>query len=218
MDEGMRSPRTTRGEWWSLVGGVVLAMGFWGSSGCAGYANGHLTLKSQIHPETVLAGGFTSSIYSLDDANNLTLLLLDGTIEDPAQAVVIRMFWKPRAGRTPIDPTATNATVLYTIFAGDNRREVGIYSGAGFVYPLDQAGQETFSIDVWHATLRLTDRSHAFRDLLRGAILEGHLTATRDDVAVERALKCLRILVTERMGYPMWVNAADGRSSAGVRG
>ncbi len=177
------------------------------SVGCVKHDRAKLALKSQSQQGLALEGGFTSSFYAMDDPNHLTVVLLDGSIQEPDQAVTIRVFWQPRAGRTPIDPTATNATIHYTIFTGDHRHEVGIYSGAGFVYPVGQIGDPVFNADVWQATLRLTDRSPGFKDLLGGAILDGHLTARRDDAAVGLALRRLRVLVTERMGYPRWVGA-----------
>lgn len=185
---------------------LLLAMVF--LVGCQQRYSGRLVLKSLSSPDTFLVGGFQTRLYQVDDQNNLTLLLLDGTIEDPIQVVTIRMFWKPRAGRTPIDPTATNATIYYTIFSGQNRSEVGIYAGAGFVYPGGRPGDEEFNASVWHATLRLTDRSTKFDDLLGSAVLEGNLAATRDDATVRRVLKRLGVLISQKMGYPRWVNAS----------
>ena len=93
------------------VRAALLLMLAFAITACAPHGSGNLTLKSQSQPGTVLGGAFTSSYYSLDDKNRLTVLLLDGSIEDPAQIVTIRMFWSPRAGRTPIDATATRPSV-----------------------------------------------------------------------------------------------------------
>lgn len=194
---------------WCVIACALIAMIL--AVGCGTHHGASLALRSQSRPSTALIGGFTSSYYSMDDKNHLTILLVDGSIEEPVQAVTIRMFWKPRAGRTPIDPTATNATIHYTIFTGDNRSEVGIYSGAGFVYPVGKVGNPAFSADVWQATLRLTDRSTGFEDLLGGAVLDGHLTARRDDAAVSLALRRLRVLVTQCVGYPRWVGGNPSR-------
>ena len=173
---------------------------------CTPSSSGNLTLRSQSRPGTVLDGGFTSSYYSLDDKNRLTVLLLDGSIENPTQVATIRMFWSPRAGRTPIDSTATNATIHYTIFSGNAGQEVGVYSGAGFVYPIGKTGRDTFTADLWHGTMRLADRSDGFADLLGQAVLNGHLIATRDEVAVGQALRRFETLITDRLGYPRWLD------------
>jgi len=197
-----------------VIQALVLVLALW-TTGCHKHTGQGLVLKSQLYPDAVLVGGFTSRFYSIDDQNNLTLLLVDGAVDDPVQVATIRMFWAPRAGRTPIGPAATNATIHYTIFAGANSQEVGIYSGAGFVYPVDKPGYETFAASVWQATLRLTDRTEGFEDLLGGAILEGHLTATRDDAVVSRLLNHLRVLINQRMGYPRWVGGGPGDHQTG---
>ena len=182
---------------------VAMLMG-----GCTTDLGGRLSLKSQSYQGTSLIAGFGASYYSVDDKNNVTVLLIDGPVDRPTQAVAIHMFWHPRAGRTPIDPTATNATIHYTIFSGDDYQEVGIYSGAGFVYPLDKIGEDRLNADVWQATLRLVDRSEAFQDLLGQAVLDGYLTATRDDAAVANTLHRLQLLISRGMGYPRWVDAS----------
>jgi len=196
---------------WFMILSVMLLV-----HGCGKHGVGSLLLKSQASPEVFLVGGFTTRLYHMDDQNNLTLLLLDGPVDDPVQVLTIRMFWKPRAGRTPIDPTATNATIYYTIFSGNQSREVGIYSGAGFVYPAGQLGEPTFSASIWQATLRLTDRSTQFKDLLGAAILEGEVTAKRDDATVDRLLNQLRILISQKIGYPRSVNGTHQEQPASL--
>ncbi len=191
--------------------GRVAATLIIGLAGCAHDSGGSLTLTSRTQTNMVVMGGFQSSLYSIDDRGRVTVLLFDGPVEQPAQAVTIRVFWKPRAGRTPVDPTATNATIHYTIFTGDRNQEVGVYSGAGFVYPIGKLGQSVLNAEVWQASLRLTDRSALFADLLGSATLEGYFTAKRDDPAVRRLLRQIHTMVTQRVGYPRYVsNPATG--------
>jgi len=204
---------TDRAGW--RCAGLLTLVCLWGVPGCLQQHENGLVMKSQSWPGRSLAGRFESSYYSLDGRNNLTLVLIDGPPDDPAQAVTIRMFWKPRAGRTPIDLTATNATIHYTIFSSSHHGEAGVYSGAGFVYPVDRVGGEVLRADVWQATLRLTDRSAGFEDLLGEVMLEGHLTATRDEAAVHRVLRRIQILITEKMGYPKHVDASGRECVSG---
>lgn len=164
---------------------------------------GKLAVRSQSNEGATLAGGFDSGYYEYDDANNVRVVLFDGPPEQPTQAAVITMFWNPRAGRTPIDPTATNATVQYVIFSGES--EVGIYSGAGFMHPKGKPGGDRLSAAVWQATLRLTDRSENFQDLLGQAILEGNFSARRDDAAISQMVRRLNLIIRERLGYPRLV-------------
>lgn len=128
-----------------------------------------------------------------------------------AQAAVIRMFWSPRAGTTPIEAEATNATVHYVIFPHDaddtgagtgGAPQVGVYTGAGFLMPGAKPGGNKLSAEVWDASLRLEDATPAFLDLLGRAELDGSFTARRDDARVELLLRDLRRMATDRLGYP----------------
>ncbi len=180
-----------------------------GAVGCAGLGGegGRLAVRSQSSPGTVLSSAFGTGVYGYDDQNNLTVLLFDGPPDNPAQAVAIRMFWQPRAAATPIERTATNATIQYMVFAtsGSEAREVGVYSGAGYVFPRTAPGQSPLAASVWDAALRLSDRSEGFTDLLGKAELKGGFTAVRDDIAKEQMLQRLHVLVRERLGYPRLV-------------
>lgn len=181
--------------------------------GCAGLnlssqRTGKLTVDSISHPQTQLVGNFTRSIYSYDGKNTLTVVLLEEAGETLQQAVTLRMFWQPRVGRTPLDETATNVTVQYIIFAGSDGQaspEVGVYSGAGFMYPRNSPGGKHLSAGLWQANLHLADRSAAFADLLGKAVLEGEFTATRDDLAVQQTIRELESKVSQSLGYPRLV-------------
>jgi hypothetical protein len=172
-----------------------------------GAPGGELAVKSQAESGASLEGGFGYGLYRLGNQNSVTVLLFDGPPETATQAMSIRMFWRPRAGRTPIDPTATNATIHYVIFTGKQGERVGIYSGAGFVYPDGALGGDTLRGGVWQATLSLSDHSEGFDDLLGEAILKGRFRAKRDDVALDLALRKLNVRVREALGYPRLVNS-----------
>ena len=173
--------------------------------GCSG--GGDISIASQNKRDVTLASGFSSGIYRFDSSDHATILLFDGPIENPAQVCTIQLFWQPHAGKTPIDETATNATIHYIIFAGDKRDHVGIYSGAGFVYVKSKPGSDGMRASVWEANLRLTDRNQDFNDLLGPSILQGGFTAVRDDMGVERAMRRLNRQLREQLGYPRMVEA-----------
>jgi|GEM_PF-1999365 len=178
---------------------------------------GSLKLESQSRQQGAqLQGKFTQGFYRFDDKNQLTMLLIEGPVESPQQAMTVRMFWKPRAGRTPIDPTATNATIHYVIFTGEERQEVGIYSGAGFIFPNGQPGDKNLNAEVWHSTLRLSDATGNFQDLLGPASLKGRIKIRHDDVAMERALRQLNINLRQIFGFPRLVDAGSHAGDAGV--
>lgn len=192
---------------------VLVALVCYSLSGCATLklgddGGGKLTLQSHSEKDLVLKGGFDTGIYCADDKNHLIVVLFDGPVDRPTQVLTIRMFWKPRPGRTPIDHTATNASIHYVIFAGEDREEVGIYSGAGFVYPNSQPGRKTLRAGVWQANLRLADASDGFADLLGQSVLKGRFTAQLDELSVDQVLHRINVHIQQRLGYPRSVRVA----------
>ena len=177
------------------------AMNIFGTSG------GTLSVTSTADAEETLQGQFQSGIYSSGDPNSATMILYDGPADNPAAAVTIRMFWSPDAGRTPIDATATNATIQYIIFDG-NGIGIAIYSGAGYFYPNSSVGNDKFTGSVWQSSLRLTDKSEGYEDKLGQAQLKGKFTVNRDDLAIDEALHKLNVQVRERLGRTRLVHEA----------
>ncbi|MEM1212716.1 MAG: hypothetical protein AAGI68_10505 [Planctomycetota bacterium] len=159
-----------------------------------------------------LRGSFDRALYDFDDQNHVTILLLAGPEDAPEQAAVLRMLWRPRAGQTPLAPTATNATIHYLIFADANTesgllQEVGVYAGAGFLYLEGNPGSARLTGSLWDADLALIDRSDRFNDLLGPSELEGSFTARRDRTRVRTALRELATETSSRLGYPRLVSA-----------
>lgn len=193
-----------------LLLAAFTAMGL-GCAGKSGAADKALTIQSRSNPEDIAAGGFDHGVYSKDGPSSITVLLTDGPVDAPNRALIVRMFWKPKAAATPLDETATNATVQYIVFApgvgADGRRAVGIYSGGGFLYPENETGSANLQANLWQATLTLADSSEGFEDTLGASILRGRFTATRDDEGIVDALRHVNIAVSESLGVPRFVMA-----------
>ena len=166
---------------------------------CAPHVSGRFTLTSQQPDGATLSGDFDSATYAMDGPDRTAILLLSGPPERPDRAVLIRMFWRPRAGRTPIAPSATNAMIHYAIFTGDGRREVGIYSGAGFFFPDAKPGRPRLSGGLWDATLSLAESTDGFADLLGVAHFKGRVTAVRDDEGVRALRQDLQQQIADRL-------------------
>ncbi len=194
--------------------GVILA----GLAGCAsalqtlGLAGsvlspvgGSLSVRSQRPGGAELQGGFQTGFYAFDDVNHITIVLLDGPEETARQAVTIRMFWEPWAGKTPISATATNASVRLVIFSGRQEQEAGVYDGAGYVFPNTTPGGKELSAGLWDATLKLADCTAGFADLLGESTAKGKFTVRRDDAATQRILMRLSQRVSQSLQYPLLV-------------
>lgn len=187
---------------------AVLLLALLVLTGCAG---GRLALRSAERQEQVLVGNFTQSIYGFDDRNTLHVLLIEGDPADPqgpSQAVHVEMYWAPRAGRTPIDPLATNSVIRYIVFTGEG---AGVYGGAGYLFPLSKPGGGNFRGEVRSSSLRLQDASAGFADRLGLATATGEFLAQRDDLGAQRLLRQLRLQIHERLGYPKLVWADEPR-------
>jgi len=178
-----------------------------------------LAVVSQEDTSLRLQGDFNAAYYVFDSTESITVVLIEGPEDNPTQAASIRMMWSPRAGLTPVNPDATNATIQYIVFA--NRRtdegfykEVGVYSGAGFLHLDSEPGESNLTASLWQADLLLADRSERFKDLLGQSTLRGSFTAERNSTKVQALLKRLNMSVSKRLGYPRLVGEEANLESA----
>ena len=123
-----------------------------------------LAVVSQDDTSLRLQGDFNSAYYVFDSTESITVVLIEGPEDNPTQAAAIRMMWQPKAGLTPVNPDATNATIQYIVFANRRTeegfyREVGVYSGAGFLHLDSTPGDARLNASLWQADLLLADRS-----------------------------------------------------------
>jgi len=169
-------------------------------TGCAG--RGNLTVRSSGDEATEISGDFGTAVYSFDDQNNVNILLIEGEPEAPTQVVHVRMHWRPYAGRTPVDERATNATVNYLVFTGQG---AGVYSGAGFLFPKNTPGKNTFNAALRDTAVRLLDASDNFADRLGRAVATGSFAAQRDDGKTRRMLRDVQVYLRQQLGYPRFV-------------
>jgi hypothetical protein len=113
-----------------------------------------------------------------------TAMLLPGTALGEASGVIVhaRMLFRPRAGHTPLDPTASNATVRVVVIA---RGEVGVYSGGGLLLP-GGSGETRLTGSIRAGTLRLAASSDRFADALGPAELTLRFDAVVDEAQARR--------------------------------
>ena len=177
----------------------------------SGAGDKDLTIQSRTDPQVYTVGGFDQGVYTQTDPSSMTVLLTDGPMNELNRALIVRMFWRPVAAATPLDETATNATVQYIIFNRNpgeaDRTTVGIYSGGGFLYPISELGSPTLDASLWQATLTLADANPGFEDHLGASVLKGRFTAQRNDDGFAEALRQVNIAVSEALGVPRFVKA-----------
>jgi hypothetical protein len=166
-----------------------------------GGGQGALTIAS-LREGGTLAPAARTAIYRSADKNTADLIISDLPLESlaslgvadtqPVGVVVhVHMFLLPKAGRTPIDPTASNATTTVYVFAGD---AAGVYRGGGFFLPSDEPGGRNFHGRLADADLRLFRASDYFNDRLGPSTMSGRLSVRRDGPATASILDRLAVI------------------------
>ena len=146
-------------------------------------------------------------VYRQDDPDHRTFVLYQGNLDAPERIVTIRTFWQPHAGKTPLDPTATNATIHYVDLRNG---QIGVYSGAGFVLPSTPAtGLGGLRLQVSQSNLRLDDHSEDYPQApgVTHVNLSGSVNVHRDDIQLLEAVRRAEQLMLQRLNYPRFVNA-----------
>ncbi len=171
-------------------------------------AGGELTIhSSETGNDTAVALAADTSVYAAHDAQTLHVLLVSGPIDAPARVMHIQMFWHPKAARTPLDPSATNATVRLIVFDGDDG--VCIYGGGGHLWPSRTAGAEHWRGLLRNATMRPLNATEGYNDPLGICEAAGSVTAQRDEDQTLALLGRVEQMVEDRLGYPLMLGRAD---------
>lgn len=183
----------------------VLALG-----GCTWTPSTTVFSVESVGSPSVLTPNLPFGVYVSSDANTADLYLTDLPLERLADAkdplaelsgtiVHVHMFLVPSAGRTPIDPTACNASIRQAILSSG---AVGIYSGGGFFYPSDSTGAREFGGQLVQGTLRLSRATANFDDLLGPARASGSLRTTLDEPATAAIAARMESLVRATPALP----------------
>ena len=149
-----------------------------------------------------------TAIYATSDVNTADVILSDlepdalmRAISDESElrtvdgsVLRVRMFITPRAGRTPIDFTASNTSATLVVMSGG---EIGVYGGGGFMLPSGKPGNRYFSGRLRDATLKPAGATPGFDDLLGASDLFGRISAQRDDASASRVAAWMGAVVGE---------------------
>lgn len=106
-----------------------------------------------------------------------------------SQLLHVQVFWQPQPGRTAIESTQTNATLLYCLFTGD---DVIAYEGAGFVFFEQTWDGRGLQGRIESSDLVPTRFVNAPTDLFGPCRLEGTFRAEEDRGHVVAVLRELR--------------------------
>ncbi|MCH8153337.1 MAG: hypothetical protein IH830_13305 [Planctomycetes bacterium] len=202
----------------------LILLHFWATAGCgAGQPSGVLRAESLGRESVVLIGRYVTAFYAQNDSAETTSFflsdlpleqLLSGRV-DQGLVVHLDLLWIPEAGATPMDSSATNATIRYIVIASG---EVGIYGGAGFAVPHGEPGQNTLTVSLRDASLTLLESTDGFVDLLSPARLTGDFTAVLDSRRARQIHYAVSQLVTDALGRSRLVRSRQHRVSGDPTG
>jgi hypothetical protein len=121
-----------------LPGGTVVAAGLvlLVAGGCTPQRSElRLALGAEPLPASVVELEFANCFYRATPGNDLyvvgEVLSADADVEPFAAWLDLHVYWQPRPGRTPANPTQTNAIVRWVV---QRQAEVLLYRGTGFAY------------------------------------------------------------------------------------
>jgi len=180
-------------------------------AGCAGpNAAGSLHVLSLGRDPVTLSTRFDAAFFSHDAISGTSFMLsdvpveqlLDGTASS-GQIMHIELLWLPKPGRTPLEPTATNASIRLVVISDG---ELGVYGGAGFAMPSGNPAEDSsISLALRDASLQLLECTSGFNDLLSPAQLTGSVTSRRSDAETRKLNLAASQLVTNAIKQTRFV-------------
>lgn len=109
-----------------------------------------------------------------------------GESEPATHYLHIRRFWRPHPGKTPDNPSVTDATLRYLIVGSSGRV---LYTGTGFAYAPHKQRRGDLTVELERGVLQLDSTLGEGSDLLGECRISGKLKAADDR---NRAVDLLR--------------------------
>jgi hypothetical protein len=191
----------------TLVLAAILSVA--GGCGALPGASGRIESRSLMRDPVVLESDYDVGYYRLEDDGVAAFILsdvplealLDGSVRN-GQVLHVELLWTPRAGHTPMNAAATNATIRHLVIADG---EVGVYVGAGFARTDRAPGAGKLSVTLADGTLRLGESTERFHDPLSPARMTGTFDAALDLPEARRYERAVSQYVTNVLGVPRMV-------------
>ena len=177
-------------------------------AGCGVSAPERLEFTSMGDTPRTLPTDLGVGTYALELANtsfvlsNLSQEQLQDSTDLVGYVLHVDLMWVPKAGKTAIDPTATNTSIRLVVFAGT---EVGLYGGGGFAWPTGESGAPEYGVDIVGSNVSLLAATPKFVDLLSPAQLTGRLRCRLDDAQTRQMRRATSQLVSNALKRVQWV-------------
>lgn len=170
--------------------------GIWSSGGSA-------RLKSSLNGST-LSTNLPSRVYADQGLDSADMYMTDlpasvwtagADVSNMSGVLVhVHMFLRPKAGKTPIEDTASTAVIRYVILA---KGEIGVYGGGGFFVNDGTPGDSKFSGGVRNGSMRLVSATSGFVDRLGPCTFAGTISGKKDAKTAEEMERAMRALIGE---------------------
>ncbi len=202
---------------------VVLSGGTAGCDLSGRGSAGNLRSQSLRTDAVVLPADYTVAVFANDKIAGTSIMLSDAPIDQVVKGEVrngqimhIELLWVPKAGETPMDPSATNASIRHIVISNG---EVGIYGGAGFARPSSHpATNDRVTFTFRQASLALQESTPGFVDLLSPTRLTGTFTAQKDERRARQLYFATSQFVTSALKRTRYVQGIDQRTTPGETG
>ena len=180
------------------------------SAGCSITPGGSVEIVGSGDTAVRLTSEFTTGTYAIEPAQT-TVVFSDIPYEELATGTAkngrflhIEVLWRPRAGRTPVEPSSTNLSIRFVVVSNG---EVGVYIGGGFAW-IDggKPADEAIGLEITGASVSLVDKTPGFVDLLSPATLVGELGAQKNAENARATRRAASQFVTNRLGHIRWVS------------
>ncbi|MSQ90586.1 MAG: hypothetical protein EXS01_04215 [Phycisphaerales bacterium] len=176
--------------------------------GCGVSAPERLEVTSLGDTPRTLAPELGLGTYSLESANTSFILsdisheqLIDSS-ELFGHVLHVELLWVPTAGKTAVEPAATNTSIRLLVFSG---RELGLYGGGGFAWPSGDPGSPAYGIDIVGSNISLLAATAGFIDLLSPAQLTGQVRTRLDGAATKQMTTAASQFLTNALKRAQWV-------------
>lgn len=193
-----------------LVAAILPGCGFLQASDSS---VGNLQVASLGGDSIAVEGDYTTALYSDQLTTDTSVYVSDIPIDQlisgdfrSGQVVHVEKLWQPKAGKTPLDSSATNVSIRYVVFS---EGEVGIYHGGGFATFKEHDDGRRVTVSVLDASLRLGESTPGFNDLLGPTQLVGNITAKLDRASARKVHFLLSQRVTDMLGESTLVDAGN---------
>ena len=180
------------------------------SAGCSITPGGAVEMVGSGDTAVRLTSEFTTGTYAIEPAQT-TVVFSDIPYEELATGTAkngrflhIEVLWRPKAGRTPVEPSSTNLSIRFVVVSNG---EVGVYIGGGFAW-IDggKPADEAIGLEITGASVSLVDKTPGFVDLLSPATLVGELGALKNAENARATRRAASQFVTNRLGHVRWVS------------